>query len=58
MKSCPKPVANFEFNSKSIRGYKCFRSKSYQGDNRQRCIDCLKPRSNKNESGCKKCGCN
>ena len=24
----------------------------------QKCIDCLKPRSNKNEPECKKCGCN
>ena len=26
--------------------------------NQQKCIDCLKPRSNKNELECKKCGCN
>ena len=23
----------------------------------EKCIDCLKPRSNKNELECKKCGC-
>ena len=27
-------------------------------NNQQVCIDCLKPRSNKNERECKKCGCN
>ena len=27
-------------------------------NNQQKCIDCLKPRSNKNEFECKKCGCN
>ena len=27
-------------------------------NNQQKCIDCLKPRSNKNELECKKCGCN
>ena len=27
-------------------------------NNQQTCIDCLKPRSNKNELECKKCGCN
>ena len=26
--------------------------------NNQKCIDCLKPRSNKNECEYKKCGCN
>ena len=26
--------------------------------NQQKCIDCLKPRSNKYELECKKCGCN
>ena len=27
-------------------------------NNQQKCIDCLKPRWNKNELECKKCGCN
>ena len=27
-------------------------------NNQQKCIDCLKPRSNKNKLECKKCGCN
>ena len=26
-------------------------------NNQQKCIECLKPRSNKNEHECKKCGC-
>ena len=26
-------------------------------NNQQACIDCLKPRSNKNKFECKKCGC-
>ena len=26
--------------------------------NQQKCIDCLKHRSNKNELECKRCGCN
>ena len=58
MKSCLKPVADFVSNSKSVKSYKQFRSKKYQSDNQQRCIDCLKPRSNKNELECKKCGYN
>ena len=40
--------------------YKAHTLKKYQRDNHtnnhQKCIDCLKPRSNKNESECKKCG--
>ena len=31
--------------------------KFYENDQQKR-IDCLKPRSNKNELECKKCGCN
>ena len=58
MKSCPKPVADFESNSESIKSNKRFHPKKYQSDNQQKCIDCLKPRSNKNERECKKCGCN
>ena len=27
-------------------------------NNQQKCIDCLKPRSNRNELECKNCGCN
>ena len=38
--------------------YERFYSKKYQSDNptndQQKCIDCLKPRSNKNERECKK----
>ena len=49
MKSCHKPVVDFESNSESIKSNKRFCSKKYQSDNQQKCIDCLKPRSNKNE---------
>ena len=57
MKSCLKPVADFESNSKSVKSNKRFYSKkSYQSDNQQKCIDCLKPRSNENERECKKFG--
>ena len=56
MKSCLKPVVDFEPNSKSIKSYKCFRSKKHQIDNQQECIYFLKPRSNKNALKCKKCG--
>ena len=58
MKSCSKPVVDFESNLESIKSYKWFRSKKYQSDNQQKCMDCLKPRSYKNERECKKCGCN
>ena len=58
MKSCLEPVVNFEPNSKSVKSYKWFRPMKYQNDNQQKCIDCFKPRSNKNERVCKKCGCN
>ena len=61
-KSHPKPVVDFESNSESVKSNKRFYSKKYQSDNytnnQQVCIDCLKPRSNKNELECKKCGCN
>ena len=33
-------------------------ARSLRENNQQKCIDCLKPRSNKNELECKKCGCN
>ena len=33
-------------------------ARSFYENNQQKCIDCLKPRSNKNELECKKCGCN
>ena len=33
-------------------------AKRFRENNRQKCIDCLKPRSNKNELECKECGCN
>ena len=32
--------------------------RSIREKNQQKCIDCLKPRSNKNELECRKCGCN
>ena len=61
IESYPKPVVDFESNSESVESNKMFYSKKYQSDNhtnnQQKCIDCLKPRSNKNESECKKCGC-
>ena len=58
MKSCLKPVVDFESNSKSVKSNKRFYSKKkYQSENQQKCIDCLKPRSNKNERVCKKYGC-
>ena len=47
MKSHLEPVVNSETNSKSVKSYKRFRSKKYQSDNQQKCIDCLKPRSKK-----------
>ena len=49
MKSSPKSVVIFESNSKSVKSNKRFRSKKYQSDNQRKCIDCLKPRSNKNK---------
>ena len=57
MKSHLQPVADFEPNSKSVKSNKRFYPKKYQNDNQQKCIDCLKPKSNKNERVCKKCGC-
>ena len=33
-------------------------AKRLRENNQQKRIDCLKPRSNKNELECKKCGCN
>ena len=33
-------------------------ARSFRENNQQKYIDCLKPRSNKNELECKKCGCN
>ena len=33
-------------------------ARKFREDNQQKCIDCLKPRANKNELACKKCGCN
>ena len=70
-KSHLKPVpfkiyANVESILESIKSNGRFYSKKYQSDNlakrlhtdnQQKCIDCLKPRSNKNEHECKKCGC-
>ena len=58
MKSCFKPVADFKFNLKSVKSDKRFRSKTYEIDNQQKCRNCLKSKSNKNELEYKKCGCN
>ena len=58
MKSHLEPVADSESSSKSVKSNKRFYPKKYQIDNQQRCIGCLKPRSNKNELECKKYGCN
>ena len=48
-------------NLESVKSNKRFYSKKYQSDNlknnQQKCVDSLKPRSNKNEHECKKCGC-
>ena len=33
-------------------------ARSLREKNQQKFIDCLKPRPNKNELECKKCGCN
>ena len=64
-KSHPNPVpfkiyAGFESILEGVIGNERFYSKKYQSDNlinnQQKCIDCLKPRSNKNERVCKKCG--
>ena len=57
MKSYLEPVVDFESNSKSVKNYKRLCSRKYQIDNKQKCIDCLKPKSNKNEHVCTKCGC-
>ena len=32
-------------------------ARRFRENNQQKCIDCLKPRSNKDELECKKCGC-
>ena len=60
-KSCSKPVVDFESNSKSVKVIKGFTQKKYWSDNhtnnQQMCIDCLEPRSNKDERECKKSGC-
>ena len=32
-------------------------AKRFHKNNQQKCIDFVKPRWNKNELGCKKCGC-
>ena len=57
IKSHPKLVFDFESNSESVKSNKIFYSKKYQSDNRtnsqQKWIDCLKPRSNKNETSVK-----
>ena len=33
-------------------------ARTFRENNQRKCIDCLKPRSNKNEPECKKCSCN
>ena len=42
IKSCPKPVVDFESNSESVKSNKRFCSKKYQSDIQQKCIGCLK----------------
>ena len=48
-------------NLESVKSNDRFYTKKYQSDsltnNQQKGVDCLKPRSNKNELECKKCGC-
>ena len=46
-----KTKSRFEQILSEIYG-RCFRE-----NNQRVCIDCLKPRSNKNKFECKKCGC-
>ena len=62
VKSHPKPVVDFESNLENVKSDERFYLQKYQSDkhmnNQQVCIDCLKPRSNKNERECKKYGCN
>ena len=58
MKSHLEPVVDSESNSKSVKSFKWFCPIKYQNDSQQKCIDCFKPRSNKNELECKKCGYN
>ena len=57
VKFCPKPVVGFNSNLGSVKSNKSFYLEKYQSDNRtnsqQKCIECLKPRSNKNERECK-----
>ena len=58
VKSHPDVVDYF----KELQFYIKHTLKKYQSgnhtNNQQKCIDCFKPRSNKNELECKKCGCN
>ena len=58
IKSHPKRIVDFESNLERVKSNKRFYSQKYQSDNQQKCIGCLKRRSNKNECECKKCGCN
>ena len=57
IKSHPDAVNYF----KELPFYKTHTLKKYRSDihanNQQKCIDCLRPRPNKNERKCKKCGC-
>ena len=61
IKSYPKPVVDFESNLENVKSNKRPYLKKCQSgnhtNNQQVCVDCLKPRSNKNEDECKKCGC-
>ena len=61
IKSHPKPVVDFKSNLENGKSNKRFYLKKYQSDNhtnnQQKCIDCLKIRSNKNDRKCNKCGC-
>ena len=71
-KSHPNPFpfkiyTDLESILESVKSNERFYSKKYQSDtqiakrlhtnNQQMCIDCLKPRSNKNDCVFKKCGC-
>ena len=62
IKSCSELVVDFESNLESVESYKWFRQKKYHSDNhtnnQKNCLDCFKPRSNKNERERKKYGCN
>ena len=51
MTALSKTKSNFKRLLSEIYG------RRFRENNQQVCIDCLKPRSNKNKFECKKCGC-